>query len=74
MWRDNSIGFDNSRCIWKFVVYRVQYYIHFATGLMLKPKYDSYPGLADATSERPVSRFTDESKFFEIIFLCRSVR
>ena len=36
--RNKSIGFDNSRCIWKPVVYRVQYYIHFATGLMLKPK------------------------------------
>ena len=34
--RNKSIGF--TYCIWKPVVYMVQYYIHFATGLMLKPK------------------------------------
>ena len=36
--RNKSIGFNDSRCIWKPVVYRVQYYIHFAIGLMLKPE------------------------------------
>ena len=36
--RNKSIGFDNSYCIYKPVVYRVQYYINFATRLMLKPK------------------------------------
>ena len=56
--RNNSIGFDNSRCICKSVGCRVQYYTHFAAGLMFTAKYNSYPGLADATSQRPLSRFT----------------
>ena len=36
--RNKSIGFDDTRGNWKSVVYRVQYFIHFATGLMSKPR------------------------------------
>ena len=68
--RNKSIAF--TCCIWNPVVYRVQYYIHFATALMLKPKYDPDPGLANATAHWVGSH--DESKSFEIIFLFRSVR
>ena len=31
---------------------QVQHCIHFATGLILKPKYDSYTGLADAALQQ----------------------
>ena len=53
----NSIGFDNSIVLIIHAAFesplstKVQYYIHFMTGLMLKPKYDSYPCLANATSQ-----------------------
>ena len=55
---NNSIGFDNSRCIWKPVVYRSAIlYPLSLTGLMLKPRYYSYPGLAVATHKQPLRRF-----------------
>ena len=52
--RNNSIDIDTWCCIWNLVVCRRA---HFTTGLMLKPKYDSYSGLADVAFPRPLSRF-----------------
>ena len=51
----------------------VQYYIHFATGRMLKPMYDSHPCLANAMSQWPLSRFM---LWIQILwnYLCRSLR
>ena len=68
---NNSIGFDVSRCMWKFVVYRGQHYIHFTTQLNLEPKYAPYTGRS--FSDHWVDSY-DESKSFKIIFPCRSVR
>ena len=85
--RNSWIGFDNSRCIWKPLVYRgailfyqlrhragVEAQVFLATGFMLKSKYFYTPA-------SPMLRLSDhwvgirnESKSFEITFLCRSVR
>ena len=58
--RNNSIGFDNSRCIWKPVVCRgaVLYPLRPAW-LMLKPRY---PCLAVVTPKRPLRQYPNPLK------------
>ena len=62
---NNSVGFDVSRCMWKFVDYMGQHYIHFTTQLTLEPKYAPYNGRS--FSDHWVDSY-DESKSFKIIF------
>ena len=68
---NNSIGFDVWRCMWTFVVYRGQHYIHFTTQLTLEPKYAPYTGRS--FSDHWVDLY-DESKSYKIICPSRSVR
>ena len=46
----NSVDFDVSRCMWKFVVYRGQHHIQFTTQLTLEPKYAPIPDGVSATT------------------------
>ena len=70
--RNNSIGFDNSCCKWRLVVYRG------ATLHQLRHRADQIKIPIPAS---PMLNFSDhwidsqdESKSFKIIFLCRTVK
>ena len=68
--RDNLIGFDNWHCIWNPVVYMgvILYPLRHRADVETKVSFLSRPRRDHWVGSR------DESKSFEIIFLCRSVR
>ena len=71
-WFDNLIGFDNSCCIWKPLVNRGAILYPLRPRADVQAKVDSYPGVADATSQRPLNLFTRRIQIL-CYYLCRSV-